>query len=308
MGVNHPGQGAAADLKRVQRNQGVATLQNAAIGRAGLRVYDGGWVRIENGGLSVTGTASVTGVLTGSGTFDWSGPSILRGSVNVTGNMYTSGELGISGPLAVGGSTTLNGPVTMNNTLTLGASGQITAGSVVINRFGSYGGQIVSTGSVLYLGAGASVIVGAESMSTNELLATDLTCFTLEVYGAKNFKIPHPTKPGYWLRHGSTESPVSGTEYTGRIKLDAAGEAVVELPPYFEALNKPGNRTVQLTPVGRPFPVGADDVVDGKVTVYGAPGREVFWLVKAERKNADFKLEEEVPAEVDDGEAADPVQ
>jgi hypothetical protein len=283
-----------AQLVRLIRDQTTALIQRSGIGSAGLRVHSGGFITIENGGLEVEGTATVSGLLTGNGTFDWWGPSILRGTVNITGDLYTSGQLGVSGP------TVLGGPVTMNNTLTLGATGQITAGTVVINRFGSYGGQIVSTGTVLYLGAGQTVIVGAEYLSTNKISATDVECFTLDVLGSKNFKMPHPLKPDtHWLRHGSTESPVSGTEYTGRVTLDASGEGVIELPDYFEALNKPEGRTVQLTPVGRPFPVGADDVVDGKVTVYGDPGREVFWLVKAERVGGDFLLEEEITAEAD---------
>jgi hypothetical protein len=37
--------------------------------------------------------------------------------------------------------------------------------------------------------------------------------------------------------------------------------------------------------------------MDGKVTVYGEPGREVFWLVKAERYGGDFVLEEAIPPE-----------
>jgi hypothetical protein len=267
-----------------------------------------GWSSISEGaleirsaaGLIVVGTARVDGTqyvdgrLEGSGVFDWSGPLFLRGNTGITGILQVTGATTLAGNLNVTGLTTLNADVTLNNDLTLGASGQITAGTVRINRFGSYGGQIVSTGSVLYLSAGSSIIVGAEYLSTNKIEATDVRCFTLDVLGAKSFRMPHPTKPGHWLRHGSTESPVSGTEYTGKVTLDSNGEAVVELPEYFEALNKPDGRTVQLTPVGRPFPVGADEVADGRFTAYGEPGRDVFWLVKAERFGGDFLLEEQM--------------
>jgi len=297
---------------REARRAGKATIQNAAVGNAGIRVYDGGWIRIEGGGLAVTGTQTVSGRLEGSGVFDWTGPLFLRGNTGITGILQVTGPTTLAGNLNVTGLTTLNADVTLNSDLTLGSSGQITAGTVRINRFGSYGGQIVSTGSVLYLGAGASVIVGAEYLSTNKIEATDVRCFTLDVLGAKSFRMPHPTKPNRWLRHGSTESPVSGTEYTGRATFDASGEAVIELPEYFEALNKPEGRTVQLTPVGRPFPVGADGVTDSRFTAYGEPGREVFWLVKAERFGGDFLLEEEIPPEDQerghDVEASDAVQ
>lgn len=304
MGVNHLGPGGMeqqiARLWTAVKAISKATLQNGAIGRAGLRIYNGGWLRIENGGLSVTGsavvsgTATINGLLTGSGNIDWYGPSIFRGTVNVTGNMATSGTL------AVLGATTLTGDVTLQNDLTLGPSGQINAGTVRINRFGSYGGQIVSTGSVLYLGAAASVIVGAEYLSTNKIEGTDAKFFTLDVLGAKSFRMPHPTKPGMWLRHGSTESPVSGIEYWGDEVLGADGKFVVELPAYFEALAKPEGRVPFAT--GRGFNADWTDIEDGKFTVTGEPGGRFSWQVKAERIGGDFLLEEEIAAPVEEPE------
>lgn len=278
-----------AQLVRLIRAEATATIQHAGIGSAGVRVHSGGFITIENGGLEVEGTATVVGLLTGSGTIDWWGPSIFRGTVNVTGNMATSGTL------YVAGATTLAGAVTLNDDLTLG-TGRILAGPVRIDRAGSYGGRVYSS-SILVLEAGNAVLINNDT-DIRGILLTD----GLDVDGPKNFRISHPTKPGYWLRHGSTESPVSGTEYKGRVELDENGTGEIVLPEYFEALNKPEGRGVQLTPVGQPFPVGAEEVVNGRVTVYGDPGREMFWTVSAERKNADFLLEEQVPPEsTDDG-------
>jgi hypothetical protein len=258
-------------------------MQHVSIGRAGFRVHSGGFITIENGGLEVTGTANIIGTLTGFGLLDWWGPWFLRGNGGISGNLLVSGL------------TTLNGAVTLNSDLTVG-TGRILAGPVSIDRAGAYGGR-VSSSSILVLDAGSGIL-----MDTNVDIRGILLTDGLDVDGPKNFRISHPTKPGYWLRHGSTESPVSGTEYSGRVTLDADGEGVIDLPEYFEALNKSEGRTVQLTPVGRPFPVGADDVVHGKVTVYGDPDRDVFWLVKAERRYADFMLEEQIPPdETEDG-------
>lgn len=306
MGVDHPG--AAMPLSALLREVRRAvkqTIQNASIGRAGIRVYDGGWITIENGGLDIEGTAQVVGLLTGNGTLDWFGPWKLRGvglisgdvdgtgTLDWTGTAYFKGPTGIQGNFAVSGQTTLSGDVTLNSDLAIG-SGRIVAGPLVIDRLGPQAGRIASS-SVLVLDAGNAIALRANTIVSGVLVADGL-----DVDGPKNFRMDHPTKPGHWLRHGSTESPVSGTEYTGRVKLGSDGSAVVALPDYFEGLNKPEGRTVQLTPVGRPFPVGADDVVNGQFTVYGTAGRELFWLVKAERVGGDFLLEEPLPPDVDE--------
>lgn len=275
-----------------------------------------GWSSISEGALEIRsaeglivigtsridGTQYVDGRLEGSGVFDWTGPLFLRGNTGITGILQVTGATTLAGTLVVSGSTTLN------STLTLG-SGRIDAGAVTITPSGGgavevgnlridgdLGGSITSSGTVYIQGTGTTSVRVTGMLSASDLLVLGkITAGELDVVGPKNFRMEHPTKAGHWLRHGSTESPVSGTEYTGRVTLDAAGEGVVELPDYFEALNKPQGRTVQLTPVGRPFPVGADEVEDGKVTVYGDPGRDVFWLVKAERYGGDFLLEEEMP-------------
>lgn len=288
MGVHHPGHGAVADLKRVQRNQAVASIQNSSVGRAGLRVYDGGVLLIEDGGLSVTGTATVTGTLTGSGSLTWTGPSLFEGTVNVTGNSAFGGTLSILG------ATTIGGLVTLNNDLSLG-TGRILAGPVIIDRLGPAGGRIRSTGQLI-LGDGTGVVyVDGSTTITGPLGVEGFTNLQgLDVSGPKNFKMEHPSKPGFWLRHGATESPVSGTEYAGKSRIGADGSVIVDLPDYFEALNKPDGRTVQVTPVGAPFAVGASEVENGKFTAFGAAGRDVFWLVKAERVGGDFLLEEPI--------------
>lgn len=316
MAVDHTGaRDAAKDAVRRQdrdvRRAGKQTSQNASISRADFTVRDGGRIIIQNGGLyidgegRVTGTLTVTGSLEGSGDIDWTGPSIFRGTVNVAGNSAfggtlditgsteISGDLVISGDLDVTGETTLNADVTLNDDLVIG-SGRIVAGPLVIDKLGPQAGRIAAS-SVLVLDAGNAIALRANTVVSGVLVADGL-----DVDGPKNFRMAHPTKPGFWLRHGSTESPVSGTEYTGCVKLGADGSAVVKLPAYFEGLNKPEGRTVQLTPVGRPFAVGADDVVNGKFTVYGTAGREVYWLVKAERFGGEFLLEEEVPDPQDD--------
>jgi hypothetical protein len=95
----------------------------------------------------------------------------------------------------------------------------------------------------------------------------------------KTFVIDHPTKPDHHLVHACLEGPEAGVYYrgTGVILLDYAE---VVLPDYVDALAR--DFTVQLTPIGRPRPLGTGRVVGGKFTVYGSPG-EFFWTVTGSR-------------------------
>ncbi len=140
----------------------------------------------------------------------------------------------------------------------------------------------VSNAGTFYLGNwGGTCGVYTTAKAGPVLIAGGLT-----VSGTKNFVMDHPTKPGYILKHASTESPHNGVEYWGTITLDNNGEAVVALPDYFEALTYPDNRNVQVTAVGRAtVPVSADRINAGSFTVYGAAGQEVDWLVKAVRQS-----------------------
>lgn len=282
MAVNHLGDGALQQqiqqLWHAIRAVSKATLQNGAIGRAGLRIYDGGMLLIEDGGLSVTGTASVTGTLTGSGTLNWTGPSVFAGTVNVTGNSAFGGTLHILG------ATTIGGLVTLNNDLSLG-TGRILAGPVIIDRLGPAGGRIRSTGQLILGDGSGSLYLDGSTSVAGPLSCTGNFFASGDVGGgSKSFWIDHPTKPGKQLRHGSLEGPEHGVYYRGLVEFDADGEAVFTLPEYFVSLVLTDDvPTVQVTASGRPFLTGAEPVSDGKVTVYGEPWRSAHVTVLAAR-------------------------
>lgn len=316
MGIDHLGAGMSLpQLVRMIREIATQTIQNAAIGRAGIRVYDGGWIRIEGGGLHVTGAADVSGILNGTGDLIWSGPWHMIGDGIVDGTFTQNGMWGLNGTGTINGNYEQNGDATVKGDINVESGGRIVVGPIVIDRNGAYGGRIAATtllldaGSVLGAGtitaqSGLNATSGGVTAVTGNIVAASgdisaplghIGAYSMDVGpGAKNFRIEHPSRPGYWLRHGSTESPVSGTEYTGRATVGEDGSVVVDLPDYFEALNRERNRTVQVTPVGSPFMVGADEVTDGKVTLYGEPGRDVFWLVKAERITGEFPVVEKI--------------
>jgi hypothetical protein len=102
-----------------------------------------------------------------------------------------------------------------------------------------------------------------------------------------SFKIDHPLDPeSKYLNHSFVESPDMMNVYNGNVVLDANGEAWVELPEYFEALNR-GFRH-QLTPIGGPGPglYIAQEVLDNCFQIAGgAPGLKVSWQVTGIRQD-----------------------
>ena len=108
----------------------------------------------------------------------------------------------------------------------------------------------------------------------------------LLVSGDKTFRIDHPLDPGNkFLVHYSTEGPEPLNTYSGNISLDDNGEARVELPPYFEALNR--DFRYQLTCVGAYAPVYiAQTVQNNRFRIAGgAPGLTVSWTVSGVRND-----------------------
>jgi len=103
--------------------------------------------------------------------------------------------------------------------------------------------------------------------------------------GTKSFLIDNPENPeNEVLRHTSVESDEAMVVYRGKVKLNEQGEAVVDLPSYFKSLTKENEATVQITCIGRPFPIGYEwNSGFTSFTAYGDAGEEVSWMVMADR-------------------------
>lgn len=101
------------------------------------------------------------------------------------------------------------------------------------------------------------------------------------------FEIDHPLDPqNKILRHSFVESPDMKNIYDGVAVLDEHGEAVVELPDYFEALNR--DYRYKVTSIGRPAPelYIKDEVRDNRFVIGGGlPGLKVSWQVTGIRKD-----------------------
>jgi hypothetical protein len=104
---------------------------------------------------------------------------------------------------------------------------------------------------------------------------------------SKNFRIDHPADPANkYLVHSCVESNDMKTIYDGIATLSSDGRAIVELPSYFESLNK-GFR-YQLTAIGAPGPglYIEKEIEDNRFAIAGGdPGMRVSWQVTGIRKD-----------------------
>ena len=98
--------------------------------------------------------------------------------------------------------------------------------------------------------------------------------------GSGSFKIDHPLDPANkYLSHSFVESPDMMNVYNGNVVLDGKGEAAVELPSWFEVLNK--DFRYQLTCIGGFAPVYiAEEISNNRFKIAGgASGLKVSWQV-----------------------------
>jgi trimeric autotransporter adhesin len=105
--------------------------------------------------------------------------------------------------------------------------------------------------------------------------------------GNGSFLIDHPLDPkNKLLYHSFVESPDVKNIYDGVAVLNAAGEAVIELPNYFEALNR--DYRYQFFPMDTPAPnlyVKQEVKANRFVIAGGPPGGKISWQVTGIRKD-----------------------
>lgn len=115
--------------------------------------------------------------------------------------------------------------------------------------------------------------------------------------GGGSFKIDHPLDPANkYLYHSFVESPDMMNVYNGNVVTNAAGDAVVELPDYFGALNR--DFRYQLTVVGQfAQAIVAEKISGNRFTIKtDKPGVEVSWQVTGIRQDA-FANANRIPVE-----------
>lgn len=155
-------------------------------------------------------------------------------------------------------------------------------------------------------GSGAEAIYAVASQSADiaGYFQGDVDITGTLTKGGGSFKIDHPLDPAdKTLSHSFVESPDMMNVYNGNVTLDAAGQAVVELPEWFEALNR--DFRYQLTALGGPAPglYIADEIAGNRFRIAGGPpNRRVSWQVTGIRHDpwADanrIQVEQDKPAD-----------
>ena len=264
--------------------EGIASNRVIGLTRFGLDFYTNFTRRMSvlQSGQVAVGTASPgaqLGVVSSSNAF----PAILaQGGAAPSG----SGQNGSDGIDAEGNS----GDQTSGSTTGgVGISGFGGSGSAKGGAGGVFTGGGV-TNCVFCSGDGIDVFAGGPT----EQFGPKAAFFDgdIEVNGsvfnnAASIIIDHPLDPANkYLSHSSVGSSEMKNIYDGNVTTDASGQAVVELPEWFEALNR--DFRYQLTTIGQPAQAWiASKIANHAFTIKtDKPNVEISWQVTGIRQDA----------------------
>jgi hypothetical protein len=178
---------------------------------------------------------------------------------------------GTASTISGGGGNTASG---------LGATvgGGIDCSASASNSFAVGGGSVVS-----------SNYSGSAAFNGQTATASGQTRVGILSKASGTFTIDDPVDPEHKiLNHYFVESPDMSNLYSGSVTLDASGRADVNLPDYFDALNR--NPRVQLTGVGSSDVYVAEDISGNHFAVGGKPGTKVYWQVTGDRKDQSAEI------------------
>jgi hypothetical protein len=191
-----------------------------------------------------------------------------------------------------GGSASLDANGT-NGIIAVGATnptGENAGGSGIIGM-GGHGlaqdadGGYFEGGTGSSFGDGMQAIAGSGGIAGN--FNGNVTITGTLSAATKNFKIDHPLDPANkYLVHASVESSEMMNIYTGNVITDAQGEARVQLPDWFEAVNT--DFRYQLTVIGQ----FAQAIVSSEVQNHefairsSVPNVKVSWQITGVRQDA----------------------
>jgi hypothetical protein len=267
--------------------EGIASNRVIGLTKFGLDFYTSFTPRmsiLQNGQVGIgtqnpgAGLAVVSNIATATGIYAQAG--------NAASGSNQDGGTGLE---AFGGSGDLSA-----NATAIGGTG-ITADGGLGVGVGGDGGVFTGSANVANNsfggGDGIVAIVGSSALGS---FAPDAGFFSGQITVTQGvngsvaiLQMDHPLDPANkLLQHAAVESPDMKNIYDGNITTDAAGEAVVELPDYFEALNR--DFRYQLTVIGQfAQAIVAGKIANNRFTVHtDKPNVEVSWQVTGIRKDA----------------------
>jgi hypothetical protein len=253
----------------VDNGNGVITVTNTASGGPGIFSTGGNASAMIGGGsglLALGGTGGVS-------------PANTPGGVGMVafGGSASNGNGGTGGSLIGGVATAGNGG----------------DGAFLVGALGVGAGKKGGRGLISIPGGGAG---GATPGLAGEFLG-DVEITGNLAKGGGSFKIDHPLDPeNKYLYHSFVESPDMMNIYNGNITTDANGEAVVEMPDYFEALNR--DFRYQLTVIGQfAQAIVAEKIKGNQFRIKtNAANVEVSWQVTGVRHDA-YANKHRIPVE-----------
>jgi hypothetical protein len=271
------GGGGSFQVSNASNSQPVLTATTNGTGHAGL--------------FQITNTSSAGNVLQASTTgTGHAGVFLISNSIKDPDNPAPKRSALYAGSNGIVGGAALFEITNPNN-------GDANALEVRTNGFS--GKALVVHGSS---GSGALMVHGSSSFNGNIHVFGNVHIDGTLTKDAGSFRIDHPLDPEHkYLSHSFVESPDMMNVYNGNVALDANGRATVELPEYFEALNR--DFRYQLTAIGAPGPnlYVAEGVQQNQFKIAGGrPYARVSWQVTGVRQDTyanehRIKVEEEKP-------------
>jgi hypothetical protein len=225
------------------------------------------------------GSAALVGINRGSGT---NGYGIIGTHAGAGWGIYGQSPTGQGVHGESGGGTGVYGSSNGGSGV-YGSGGPSGKGVYGSGLYGVYGET--STGDAVHGEATGTAYAGDFRGTTN--VVGQLYADKLTVFGSKNFKIDHPLDPANkYLVHSCIESPDRMNIYNGNVTTDVEGDAIVELPSYFSALNV--NFRYQLTVIGQFAQAIVAKEIDGNQFIIKTdkPNVKVSWQVTGVRQDA----------------------
>lgn len=249
--------------------------------------------------LQLAGSVPDGGVISGTTSSATGGASGVQGASVGAGSYGVRGFANVGDGIGVYGSGIDGTGVRGTSTNQVGVSGSSTKSFGVLGTSagdGSFGDGVRGLASgvngngvhgIANNGSGAYGVYGESTSGYAGYFSGKVNVSGILTKAGGSFIIDHPLDPANkYLSHSFVESPDMKNIYDGIAVLDADGRADVELPDWFEALNR--DFRYQLTCVGAFAPVYvAEEIHDSRFQIAGgAPGQKISWQVTGIRQDA----------------------